>query len=74
MLSKSGFHYGLAVVFLLIFIAACSGGSNPVTGNNAGSNGLTSAQSVAVDSNRVLWGYYNCVIDVETKTEIVDPN
>jgi hypothetical protein len=69
MLSKSGFQFGLAVVFLLIFIAACSGGSNPVTGNNAGSNnGLTSAQSVAVDSHRVLWGYYNCVIDVETKT------
>ncbi len=68
MARKPGFHVGL-VLMLLFLISACSGGGDPITGSTPGGDeGLTGHRTVNVSNPRVLWGYYNCVIDLESGT------
>ena len=72
MARKSGFPIGI-VLMLVFLLTACSGGGNPVTGSLTGDEGLSSHRDVNVSNHRMLWGYYNCVIDTATNTVQVVP-
>jgi len=73
MARKPGFHIGL-VLILLFLMTACSGGGDPVTGSfSVGDTGLSSQRTSNVSSNRMLWGYYNCVIDIPSSTVEIIP-
>jgi len=61
MARKPGFHYGLALLILLVLTIACSGGGNPVMPD--GELGITGQKSVEDPSNRMLWGYWTITID-----------
>jgi len=74
MVRKPGFHVGLGLMLLLAIITACSGGSNPIAGSlPGGDEGLRTPRTAAVSSPRMLWGYWNCVVDLQTGTVQVVP-
>jgi hypothetical protein len=72
MSNKLGFHASMAAVILLLLLTACSGGSNPVSGNFGPGGNLTGQSTVTVENNRMVWGYYHCTIDPATgATEVI---
>jgi hypothetical protein len=76
MFKKPGFHVGLMLMLTLLFISACSGGSDPATGSLTGGDGAltptTHRLSVSTDS-RDLWGYWHVAIDPETHNVEIIP-
>lgn len=74
MARKPGFHMSLAVIMVLLFLAACSGGSDPVAGSlTGGDEGLTRPHSAADANSRALWGYWSVTIDTESESVEIVP-
>ncbi|MFH1675943.1 MAG: hypothetical protein ABIC40_02875, partial [bacterium] len=75
MTRKPGFPVGMALALLMLFLTACSGGRDPVSGNLSGKDeGLgLKTQSVENPDSRVLWGYWNVILDPTANTAELIP-